>query len=106
MKKTFLSAVLSALLVMPCVTVIAGHGGDSFAGGLAGGLVGGVVAGSMAKDGSGKRAEQKVEMMQMERNIEKQTGNVMYTNMLLIFIVIMFLAVIALSIMVIRMKRK
>ncbi len=104
MKKTFLSTVLSALLVMPCVNVIAG--GDSFAGGLAGGLVGGVVAGAMTKDGSGKRAEQKVDMMQMERNIEKQTGNVMYTNMLLIFIVIMFLAVIALSIMVIRMKRK
>jgi len=107
MKKTFLSAVLTVLLLVPSASVVvAGHGGDSFAGGLAGGLVGGVVAGSMAKDGSGKRAEQKVDMLEMERNLERHTSSSLFSNMLLIFLVIMFMAVIALAVMVVRMKRK
>ncbi|MBD3273128.1 hypothetical protein GF385_02140 [Candidatus Dependentiae bacterium] len=104
MKKTLLAAVLSLSLLAPGVNVYAGSG-DSFAGGLAGGMVGGLVSGAMTRDRSGRRAEQKVDAMQREQQYDRYARQRMSFNILVIFLVIMFLAIFVLGYFLIK-KRK
>lgn len=114
MKKLILASILSVLMLVPASFVIAG-GGDSFAGGLAGGMVGGVISGAMTKDNSGRRAESKVEQLQRERDQERLAqlkDEVVRTkadtsfNLLLIFMGLMFVAIIFMAVMLIKMRKK
>ncbi len=125
MKKIILGAILCLFMSSP-FTLVAG-GGDSFAGGLAGGMVGGLVSGAMTKDRSGRRAEDKVGQLQREQDQEKveqlrrKQDQEKYAqlkqelskskrdanyNMLLIIMAIMFFSIIALGVMVIKMKKR
>ena len=105
MKKIILASVLSLSLLSPAVSIYAG-GGDSFAGGLAGGMVGGIVAGSMSKDRSGRRAETKVDAMQREQQYDRYSRQRFSNNILIIFLAIMFFAVLVLGYIVINKKKK
>jgi len=114
MKKIILASILSVFMLLPASFVFAG-GGDSFAGGLAGGMVGGVVAGAMTKDRSGGRAESKVDQLQRERDQERlaqlkeelnKTKTDTNFNILLIFMGLMFIAIIFMAVMLLKMRKK
>lgn len=105
MKKFILASVLSLSLLSPSVAIYAG-GGDSFAGGLAGGMVGGIVSGAMTKDRSGRRAETKVDAMQREQQYDRYRQQKMSSNILLIFLVLMFFAILVLGYLVLKKNKK
>lgn len=105
MKKIILASVLSLSLLAPSVGVFAG-GGDSFAGGMAGGMVGGLVSGAMTKDRSGRRAETKVDAMQREQQYDRYSRQRMSSNVLIIFLILMFFAILVLGYLVLKNKKK
>jgi hypothetical protein len=127
--KKFLLGIL--LILSACVGSVAlysrhghhggGGGGSSFAGGLAGGMVGGVVAGAMTKDSGpsrgeieAKRAQDQTQQLAREQEMQRYSmlqqqmstqGASTTTIVLIIALVILFIAILAMGMMMFRMKK-
>ena len=117
MKKFLFGLIVVISLLFPGSCIYAGRGGSSFAGGLAGGMIGGMVSGAMNRQSSksGRRAEEKVDRLERERQQERmvdlrdefrrqRSGFTM--NVMFFAIILLFLAVIGLAVFILKGKRK